>query len=275
MLNLFQHLYTKYNMKDLTISLFQANLHWEKIDANLAMFEEMIWSVDHTDLIVLPEMFTTGFSMNAKKLAEPLMGKTFRWMRQMATQRKVAVTGSYIIKENGHYFNRLHFVYPDGSSKQYDKKHLFNLAVEGETYTAGTERLILEYNGWRIHPMICYDLRFPVWARSRKIENSLYEYDLLLYVANWPNTRINAWDTLLKARAIENLVYCAGVNRIGTDAFPKDYDGHSGAYSPKGEELDFSENNEKILTVTLSAEELLTYRKNFPFQSDADEFSLT
>ncbi len=261
-------------MKDLTISLFQADLHWEEIDANLAMFEEMIWSIDHTDLIVLPEMFTTGFSMNAEKLAEPPGGKTFKWMRQMATQRQVAVTGSYMIKEGGKYYNRLYFVYPDGSSEQYDKKHLFNLADEGDAFTPGTKRNIIEYKGWRIHPMICYDLRFPVWARSRKAEDQMYEYDLLLYVANWPDTRVNAWDALLKARAIENLSYCAGVNRIGTDQALKNYNGHSAAYSPLGAELAFSEDESAILTATLSVEELQDYRKNFPFQADADNFSI-
>ena len=261
-------------MQDLTISLIQADLHWEEIDANLAMFEELIWSIDQTDLIILPEMFTTGFSMNAEKLSEPPGGKTFKWMRQMATQRQAAVTGSYIIKEGGHYFNRLYFVYPDGSSKQYDKKHTFNLAKEGDTYTAGSERLILEYKGWKIHPLICYDLRFPVWARSRKEESGLYEYDLLLYVANWPDTRVNAWDSLLTARAIENLSYCAGVNRVGIDGVSKTYNGHSGIYSPKGEELAFSEGKEEILHATLSASVLLDYRKNFPFQEDADQFDL-
>lgn len=261
-------------MKDLTISLIQADLHWEQIDANLAMFEEKIWSIENSDLIVLPEMFTTGFSMNAKSLAEPPGGKTFKWMRQMATQQKVAIIGSYIIKDQGNYYNRLYFVYPDGSSRQYDKKHLFNLAEEGDFYSSGNERVILEYQGWKIHPMICYDLRFPVWARSRKTPESLYEYDLLIYVANWPDTRVNAWDTLLKARAIENLSYCAGVNRVGEDGVSKNYVGHSGVYSAKGEELAFSANNEAILTVTLSAKDLLDYRKNFPFQKDGDEFEL-
>lgn len=262
-------------MQDLTVSLIQADLHWEEIDANLAMFEELIWCIDQTDLIVLPEMFTTGFSMNAEKLAEPPGGKTFKWMRQMATQRKVAITGSYMIKESGQYFNRLHFVYPDGSSQQYDKKHLFNLAAEGETFTPGQERLILEYKGWKIHPLICYDLRFPVWARSRKTHGELYEYDLLLYVANWPDTRVNAWDTLLRSRAIENLAYCVGVNRVGSDEAAKNYNGHSGAYSPKGDELVFSAGEEKILTTTLLVKEMQTYRNNFPFQADADDFSLS
>ncbi len=262
-------------MNDLTISLIQANLHWEKIDANLAMFEELIWSIEETDLIVLPEMFTTGFSMNAERISEPPGGKTFKWMKQMTRQRNVAITGSYIIKEGGNYYNRLYFVYPDGFSMPYDKKHLFNLATEGETYTPGKERLIVEFRGWRIHPLICYDLRFPVWSRSQRGKKSSYEYDLLLYVANWPDTRISAWDALLKARAIENMTCCAGVNRVGVDDVSKNYNGHSGIYSPKGEVLAFYENEEKILTVTLSADELMRYRNDFPFQEDSDYFKLT
>jgi omega-amidase len=261
-------------MQDLKVSLIQADLHWEEIDANLGMFEEMIWEIEEeTDLIILPEMFTTGFSMNAEQLAEPPGAKTFKWMRQMASQKKAAITGSYIVKDGDDYFNRLYFVYPDGSSEQYDKRHTFNLAGEGEKYTAGEERLIVEYKGWKICPLICYDLRFPVWARSQKKENELYEYDLLLYVANWPDTRINAWDALLKARAIENHAYCAAVNRIGTDAFPKDYPGHSAIYSFNGDELGFS-GKEEIITCKLSASHLAEYRERFPFQADGDEFEI-
>ena len=179
-------------MQDLTLSLIQADLHWEEIDANLAMFEEYVWSIDKTDLVVLPEMFTTGFSMNPEKLAEPPGGKTFKWMRLMASQKKAALVGSYIVKENGNFYNRLYFVFPDGTSRQYDKKHLFTLAGEHKPYTAGTERLVVDFKGWRINPMICYDLRFPVWARSQKQDSTAYEYDLLLYVANWPDARVNA-----------------------------------------------------------------------------------
>ncbi len=261
-------------MNDLNVSLIQASLHWEEIDANLAMFEEMIWSIEDTDLIILPEMFTTGFSMNPEKLAEPPGGKTIKWMRQMATQRNAAVTGSYMIKDGGKYFNRLYFVYPDGNSLSYDKKHLFNLADEGDYYTPGEERLILEYKGWKIHPLICYDLRFPVWARSKRTRERLFEYDLLIYVANWPDTRVNAWDTLLKARAIENQACSIGVNRIGEDGVGKNYNGHSAAYSAKGEELAFSANEEKILSASFSVAELTDYRRDFPFQKDSDHFDL-
>ena len=260
-------------MEDLSLSLIQADLIWEQPDANMAMLEEKIWTIESTDLIVLPEMFTTGFTMNAEQVAEPSGGKTFKWMRQMAAQKKAAITGSYIVKEGGKYYNRLAFISPDGTAHFYDKKHLFSLAGEEKTYTAGDQRLIIEYKGWRIFPMVCYDLRFPVWARSQGSESEVYEYDLLLYVANWPDARINAWDTLLKARAIENLAYCAGVNRIGTDAFPKDYPGHSAAYSYKGDELGFSE-NEDVINIQLSSEDLLTFRDRFPFQQDADTFKL-
>lgn len=262
-------------MNDLTLSLIQADLYWEQVDANLAMFEERIWAIkEPTDLIVLPEMFTTGFSMNPEKLAEPPGGKTFKWMRQMAMQKKAAVTGSYIVKEKGYYFNRLYFVFPDGSSQQYDKKHLFTLAGEDKDYTAGEDRLIFEYKGWRILPMICYDLRFPVWARSRKQNGSTYEYDLLLYVANWPDARVNAWDTLLKARAIENLAFCAGVNRVGIDGSEKEYTGHSAIYDYLGNELEFSSEEQKTLTHTLSGQNLIKFRDRFPFQEDADLFEL-
>ncbi len=260
-------------MQDLNISLVQADLHWEQHDANLAMFEEMIWNIDETDLIVLPEMFTTGFSMHAENLAEPVGGKSFKWMRQMAKQKKAAITGSYIVKDDSNYYNRLYFVYPDGTSEQYDKKHLFALAGENEPYTAGHERLIVEFKGWKICPLICYDLRFPVWARSQKNKERLYEFDLLLFVANWPSARINAWDTLLKARAIENLSYCVGVNRIGSDGVSKDYPGHTAGYSYLGEEVRFSTEAE-VISMSFSRSDLDEFREKFPFQEDADTFHL-
>lgn len=260
-------------MDDLTVSLIQANLYWEQPEANISAFEERIWEMERTDLIILPEMFTTGFSMNAEKMAEPIGGRTFRWMRQMALQKAAAITGSYIVKEDKKYYNRLYFVFPDGSAIHYDKKHLFTLAKEEEKYAAGNKRLIVDYKGWRICPMICYDLRFPVWARSRKKNHQLYEYDLLIYVANWPDARINAWDALLKARAIENITYCAGVNRIGTDALQKNYTGHSAIYSYKGDELKFSLTSENI-TTKLPAHLLQKFRARYPFQADADDFLL-
>jgi len=262
-------------MNDLAITLIQPDLHWEAIEANLATLEEMIWQKEgHSDLIVLPEMFSTGFSMNPEKLAEPPGGKTFKWMQMMAKQHKVAITGSYIIKEKKEFFNRLYFVYPDGSASHYDKRHLFSLADEHLNYTKGNDRLIVEYKGWKIHPLICYDLRFPVWSRTQSISTDLFEYDLLIYVANWPEARIHAWDTLLQARAIENLSYCVGVNRVGIDGFQKNYPGHSACYNFKGETVGFTK-EESVTTLTISSEAIQKFRNKYNFQADADSFRIS
>jgi len=259
-------------MSDLQIALIQSDLHWENTEANLAMFEEKIWQIkNQPDLIILPEMFTTGFSMHPQEMAEPARTKTFRWMQQQASQTKAVIIGSYIVQENGQFFNRLCAVYPDGGAYFYDKRHLFTLAGEDKDYTAGTERLIIKIKGWRIMPLVCYDLRFPVWARAQKQPDNLYEYDLLLYVANWPKPRILAWDTLLSARAIENTAYCVGVNRTGTDGVGAEYIGHSAAYNYKGEQMIFSE-KEEILETSLTHHDLETFRKRFPFQADGDGF---
>ena len=262
-------------MQDLSIVLVQADLYWEQIDANLAMLEEKMWTIEaRTDLIVLPEMFTTGFTMSAAALAEPPGGKTFKWMRQMAKLKNAAVTGSYIVKEGTRFYNRLYFVSPDGFSDFYDKKHLFTLAGEEKVYAAGQEQKGIEFRGWKIKPLICYDLRFPVWARSSKTDHQTYEYDLLLYTANWPAPRIHAWDALLQARAIENISYCAGVNRTGTDGYPKEYPGHSALYGFDGKTLSYSEEKEAILSTTLSGADLQAFRHRFPLQEDADRFTL-
>jgi len=262
-------------VKDLSVALIQTDLHWEQIDANLAMFEEMIWSIDSdVGLILLPEMFTTGFSMNAEKFAEPPGGRTFKWMHQMAELKGAAIAGSCIIKEQSSFYNRLYFVHPDGSATHYDKKHLFTLAGEDKVYTPGNDRKIIEFKGWRIKPLICYDLRFPVWARSERKEDRACQYDLLVYVANWPDARIKAWDALLKARAIENLSYCAGLNRTGIDGYPKEYSGHSSVYRYDGKQLAFSEEKEDILFVNLSAENQSQFRERFGFQNDSDPFTL-
>lgn len=261
-------------MKDLTVSLCQADLYWEAIEANLSMFEEMIWQIDApTDMIILPEMFTTGFTMNAKGLSEPHGGKTFQWMKMMATQRQAAVVGSYIVKDQGQFYNRFYFVYPNGTARYYNKRHLFALAGEHEVYASGAEKRVLDYRGWKICPQICYDLRFPVWARSQKAGDHLYEYDLLIYTANWPEPRTLAWDTLLPARAIENQAYCAGVNRVGVDGFHKNYLGHTAMYSFKGEKLSEAKDAQTV-TVQLSAEALATYRSRYPFQADSDSFEV-
>lgn len=261
-------------MENLRISLIQTDLHWEEPAANRAMFEEKIWNIANPgDLILLPEMFTTGFSMNPAPLAEPSGSTTYQWMRQMAAQTGAVVAGSYIVKAQGAYFNRFHAVYPDGKVVTYDKKHLFVLAGEGENYQAGQSRNIFQVKGWRILPLICYDLRFPVWARSVRQAQQLYEYDLVVYVANWPEPRIHAWDTLLAARAIENQAYAAGVNRLGVDGVGARYVGHSGIYDYLGRCMAHSK-EDVVLQTELNAADLLAFRERFPFQADADRFTI-
>jgi len=252
----------------LSIALIQSGIHWHQINANLAMFEETIWELEQkVDVIVLPEMFQTGFTMNTA-LAEPMNLTTFKWMKQMAAQQNAVVTGSYMVKSDGQVFNRLLWMQPDGQYHTYDKAHLFRMSTEDQYYTEGSTRLIVEWRGWKICPMICYDLRFPVWARNTNLE-----YDLLLYVANWPAVRVSAWDALLKARAIENLSYCAGLNRVGEDGNEVIYNGHSAVYGPKGEELVFAKAEETRI-VELKKHLLDQYRKKFPAQLDADAFKL-
>ncbi len=258
---------------DLRVALLQSDLHWENVEANLAMFEEKIWTINQeVDLIVLPEMFTTGFTMNSG-LAEPMKSKTFRWMAQLSAQTKAILMGSYIINDRGDFFNRLMVVYPDGSYKHYDKRHLFGLAGENGPFTPGDSRLIIDVKGWKVLPLICYDLRFPVWSRSQMNEDALYEYDLVVYCANWPAPRIHAWDTLLAARAIENVSYSIGVNRLGMDASGSVYPGHSAAYDYLGQPVTYSEQDE-ILIATLERRKLDLFRSRFPFQSDADAFTI-
>lgn len=254
----------------LHIATIQAHLHWESIDANLAMFEEKIWQIDQPfDVLVLPEMFTTGFSMDPKPLAEPMNSKTFRWMKQMAAQKECLVIGSYIINESGKYRNRLFTVFPDGNFNYYDKRHLFSLAGESRDYVAGNERLIVDYKGWKILPLICYDLRFPVWSRSHK-----YEYDLMVYIANWPTPRVNAWDTLLQARAIENQSYAVGVNRIGIDGYDISYNGHSAVVDYLGQYVYQPTEAEEIKVTTIEKEPLDIFREKFNFSLEADQFTI-
>lgn len=256
--------------KNLKITIIQSELHWENAEANRAMFSEKIQNIEgETDLIILPEMFTTGFSMNAEKLAEPNDGETFKWMVSEAKKNNCAITGSVIISENGNFYNRLFFVFPDGSFQKYDKKHTFTLAKENETYSAGTERLIVNYKGWKICPLVCYDLRFPVWARNT------VDYDVLIYVANWPKVRTLAWDTLLRARAIENMAYCIGVNRVGFDGNDHEYIGHSAVYDVLGKQISTANfETEFTETVTLEKENIENNRKHLQFLNDRDSFTL-
>lgn len=263
-------------MQDLKITLIQSDLHWEDIEANLAMFEEKIWQIGNTtDVIVLPEMFTTGFTMNAHKLAEHMNMRTFKWMKQMADQTGALIMGSYIATVHERYYNRLLWMEPGGHHKTYDKRHLFRMSEEHRTYSPGESLLVATWKGWRICPMICYDLRFPVWSRNKWDHHARRPlYDLSVYVANWPTTRIDAWDTLLRARAIENLSYVVGVNRIGQDGARIEHNGHSAIISPKGETIYTNEGMDTARTTELSANSLQAFRDRFPAYLDADDFSI-
>ncbi|QAA82155.1 amidohydrolase [Aequorivita sp. H23M31] len=251
----------------LKITIVQSELYWENAEENLKMFSEKIAAINtETNLIILPEMFSTGFSMNPADLAEPAGGRTFKWMVSQAKNYNTAITGSVIISENDHFFNRLFFIYPDGHFEKYDKKHTFTFAGENEVYANGTERLVLDYKGWKICPLICYDLRFPVWARNTE------DYDLLIYVANWPKVRTLAWDTLLQARAIENMAYCVGVNRVGVDGNIHEYVGHSAVYDPVGKNVSTCSVGEFTETIILEKKHIQENRNRFRFLNDRDSF---
>lgn len=251
------------------IALIQSSLYWENPAANRNNFEEKINAIaEQVDLIVLPEMFSTGFTMNPNNIAETMKAETIKWMKTLAKAKKCAMTGSLIIKENDHFYNRLVFVFPSGEIQIYDKRHLFTLAGEDKVYTSGKEKLIIEYLGWRICPLICYDLRFPVFSRNTE------DYDLLIYVANWPKPRINAWDILLKARAVENMCYTIGVNRFGFDTNNLEYNGHSQAIDYLGNLIMKPQEAEGIFVVELNKEKLLKSRNKFGFLNDKDAFEL-
>ncbi len=261
-------------MSDFTVSLVQTSLHWHDPAANrLALAEQLAAALAGpglTDLIVLPEMFTTGFSMEAATQAEPSEGPTLAWLREQAARYDAVVTGSVLLKENDLYYNRLLWVRPDGSHSAYNKRHLFRLAGEHRVYTAGTERLVEEWRGWRIRPLVCYDLRFPVWSRNTRHQ----PYDLLLYVANWPQARAQAWKVLLQARAIENVAYTLGVNRIGTDGLGHEYSGDSALLDMRGEYLTQAGAMPTVLTRRLHRQPLDEFRQQLPALLDADEFEL-
>lgn len=264
-------------MPDLRITLIQPNTHWQHVDANLASLEEEIWLLDgETDLIMLPEMFNTGFLVQGNPPSELINGKTFKWMKQMAAQTGAVVTGSLIIWDQSRFYNRLIWMRNDGSFSWYDKRHLFRMTGEDKVFSSGDQRLIEELNGWKIAPFICYDLRFPVWMRNRLDPVSQSpEYDLALIVANWPAARIGAWNVLLTARAIENSCYVAGVNRVGTDGEGVDYNGHSRVTGPRGELLKELSTSAGHCTVTLGWDDLKNYRNKFPSYRDTDHFSIT
>ena len=270
-------------MSTLTITGIQTILHWEDPGANRNMFEEKIRSITgKTEIIILPETFSTGFSMKPKELAETMDGETVKWMKRIAAEKKVIVTGSVIIKEvTGQvtdsaptlYHNRLIWMLPDGQHGIYDKRHLFAYAGEGNEFSPGTKRLIASVKGWKINLLVCYDLRFPVWARQQAHED-VPEYDLLIYVANWPERRNHAWKTLLQARAIENQCYVVGVNRVGHDGNTVYHSGDSMVVDPMGEVLYTKAHEEDIFTVTLQKEKLEEVRTKLPFWKDGDSFMI-
>lgn len=251
------------------VALIQSNLIWENPEANRVYFEEKIDRIkESVNLTVLPEMFSTGFTMNPGTIAETMQGETVQWMQTLAKAKKTAITGSVVIEENGNYYNRLLFVFPSGEVQYYDKRHLFTLAGEEKIYTAGNQKLIVDYLGWKICLLVCYDLRFPVFSRNTD------NYDLLVYVANWPSSRILAWDSLLRARAIENLCFTIGANRIGKDANNLSYIGHSQLINPLGEYIINPQETEAVFIAEINYDELVLSRKKFNFLNDADTFEI-
>lgn len=257
-------------MSTLSVTIIQADLHWHDAEANRQSFDDAIAAVSlPTDLIVLPEMFTTGFSMDAPRLAETMEGESIRWMQEKARQMSAAICGSLIVSDGGRFFNRFILADKTGVQLTYDKRHLFRLADEQHHYEAGTRNATIEINGFRIRPMICYDLRFPVWSRNKD------DYDLLVFVANWPSRRHHAWETLLRARAIENLSFAVGVNRVGTDGNDLPYAGGSAIIDYLGHEMVDLGDRAGSATATLELEKLSKFRDRFAFHRDADQFRIT
>ncbi len=267
-------------MSTLTFTIIQTKLFWEDAAANRKMFEEKINSIEQkTEVVILPEMFSTGFSMHPEKFAETMDGDTINWMKRIASDKKIILTGSLMIKEDDRYYNRLIWMLPNGNCGYYDKRHLFAYGDEHNHYSAGNKRLIASVKGWKINLQVCYDLRFPVWARQNpsgfsKIEDES-EYDVLIYVANWPERRSLAWKTLLQARAIENQCYVIGVNRVGNDGNSVYHSGDSMVIDPLGEILYYKRDEEDIFTIILNQKHLEEIRKKFPFSKDADSFTIS
>lgn len=259
-------------MQDLIITTIQTQLFWEDIRQNLEHFDKKINEItSHTDIVILPEMFTTGFTMSPNKLAEDHGGKGLQWMLNKSKEKTCVIVGSISVKENNNYYNRLYWVNPDGTYEFYDKRHLFRMGNEHQYYTAGDKKLIIDYKGWKICPLVCYDLRFPVWSRNAK--NNIY--DVLIYVANWPEVRAYPWKQLLIARAIENQAYVIGVNRIGEDGNKISHSGDTAVINPRGEMINQSlAHQDKTATISLSYSYLEEFRKVFPVMLDGDEFEM-
>lgn len=251
----------------ITVALVQTDIVWENISENLKIYQDKINKIE-SDVIILPEMFTTGFTMSPENLAEDMNGLTVNWMKENSEKLNSAICGSIIIKENNNFYNRFIWVNPDGTIYNYDKKHLFSFSGEDKSYTPGNTKLMVEYKGWKICPLICYDLRFPAWSRN------LEDYDILIYVANWPTVRKHAWKNLLVSRAIENQCYVIGVNRVGFDNNGNFYSGETSLINALGETVYIRSHSEDIYTNTLTKLELNKVRKNLPFLSDRDNFQI-
>lgn len=265
------------SLEPLRLTLVQGDTRWHDPAANRGYYADLVRSqAGASDLFLLPEMFLTGFTNETDSQAEPAQGPGLEWMRKLAREVEAVVTGSLVVRDGDRCVNRLYWVRPDGSFEQYDKRHLFRMAGEHHHYAAGQRQLHVELKGWRIRPLICYDLRFPAWSRNARVEESGggMEYDLLLFVANWPAPRRQAWRTLLRARAIENLSYCAGVNRIGADGNAIPYAGDSAVIDPLGTALVDLGDQEQVVTARLDPEPLLSHRERFPAWMDADRFEL-
>jgi len=259
------------------VTYIQTQLHWEDREKNLSHFDALINSIkEETNLILLPEMFTTGFSMNPKKMAEPAHSVTLKWLQQKAKEKNAVLCGSVAVKDRENYFNRLFWVEPNGDFKTYNKRHLFSMGHEHEHYKAGAKKLIVAHGEWNFCPLICYDLRFPVWSRNKfKSKEGFWDYDVLVYVANWPEVRTYPWKQLLIARAIENQCYVIGVNRIGKDGNGVSHAGESLVVNPKGEIISKANSNQEYVeTISLDKNSLEEFRKSFPVGNDADEFSV-
>jgi omega-amidase len=256
-------------MNELSITLCQADLVWENPEANRKAFEQRFQQIQETDIIVLPEMFSTGFSMQPHKIAEKWPGDTVEWLKFCAKKHKCAICGSIMVNVDGDYLNRFVWVDEVGNIETYDKRHLFQMGGEHEVYKSGNQQKIIHYKGWRIAPFICYDLRFPVWSRNRNY------YDVAIYVANWPAARSVVWEKLLMARAIENQCYVAGVNRVGTDGRNLFYSGNSLMINSRGEVVsDFVNEKDQLLTFKLDLNGLKDFREKFPVFDDADDFEI-
>ena len=269
----------------MNVTLIQTHLYWEDRKKNLAHFDALLKEIKQdTDLIILPEMFTTGFSMNPEKIAETANGESLTWLKEKAKEKNAVITGSVAVEENGKYYNRLFWVEPSGEVMVYNKRHLFRVAKEDDYYLAGTEKIIASIKDWNICPLVCYDLRFPVWSRNRFVQEAVsgkqgaagrWEYDVLIYVANWPEIRSYPWKQLLIARAIENQCYVIGLNRIGKDGNGFAHSGDSVIINPRGEIISKTEaNKESVETLSLDKNYLEEFRKIFPVGLDADHFDL-